>query len=197
MNPSYRIIWVDDRPDWVASVKDDIVEHLKQSGYEPEITVLDDGTGLVERCRSADVDLIIIDFHLPQKNGDARISDIRGSGRFTEIVFYSQAQLKREDFKAMDGVFLCQRDEAVERIQRVIDLTLHKLGDIGIVRGLVITEAIDLEVMIEELVISEFEEKGDCFGRESLTNRFSTLRRSGKFFTQPWRHELGIVGLQS
>ncbi len=170
MNPSYRIIWVDDSPSWVDSVKEDIVEYLKLSGYEPEITVLDDGDGLVERCRSADVDLIIIDFRLPQKNGDALISEIRGSGRFTEIVFYSHEQLKGQNFPVMNGVFLCQRDEAVETIKRVIDLTLHKLRDIGVVRGLIISEAIDLEVMIEELVISEFEEKGGLL-RERIVDK--------------------------
>jgi CheY-like chemotaxis protein len=172
MNPSYRIIWVDDRPDWVESVKEDVIEHLRLSGYEPDITILDDGNGLLDRCKSADVDLIIIDFHLPQKNGDALISDIRGSGRFTEIVFYSQAQLKREDFSVMDGVFLCQRDEAVDKVRQVIDLTLHKLGDLGVVRGLVIAAAIDLEVIIEELVVSVFDEKGPLFRERILDKRY-------------------------
>jgi CheY-like chemotaxis protein len=170
INPFYRIIWVDDRPDWVESVKEEIIDHLKESDYEPNITVLDHGDGLVELCNSSDVDLIIIDYNLPHKDGAALISDIRGSGRFTEIVFYSQSLLKREDFGVMDGVFLCQRNEAVEKIQRVIDLTLHKLRDIGIVRGLIISEAIDLEVMIEELVVSEFEEKGSLL-RERIVDK--------------------------
>lgn len=170
MNPNYRIIWVDDRPDWVDSVKEDISEYLKSLGCEPEITVWYDGNGLVERCRGVDVDLMIIDFRLPKKNGDVLISEIRGSGRFTEIVFYSHEQLKGQKLPVMDGVFLCQREEAVDKIKRVIDLTLHKLRDIGVVRGLVISEAIDLEVMIEELVLSEFGEKAALF-RERIVDK--------------------------
>jgi CheY-like chemotaxis protein len=170
MNTSYRIVWVDDSPEWVESVKEDVVEYLMQSGCDPVITVLENGDDLLAQCRAADVDLIIIDYKLHGKNGDAIISEVRGTGNFTHIVFYSQSPLNRDNFSVMDGVFLCQRTEAVEKIQRTIDLTLHKLRDIGIVRGLVITEAIDLEVMIEELVISEFEEKGGLL-RERIVDK--------------------------
>ena len=170
MNPTYRIVWVDDSPAWVDSVRDEVVEHLNELGYEPNITVLEDGNGLVEHCRSADVDLIIIDYHLQGKNGDVLISEIRESGRFTEIVFYSQSDLGGVKLDAMDGVFSCRRTEAMGKIMSVIDLTLHKLRDIGVVRGLIISEAIDLEVMIEELVISEFEEKGALL-RERIVDK--------------------------
>jgi CheY-like chemotaxis protein len=183
MNPSYRIVWVDDSPDWVDSVKGDVVEYLRDLGYEPDITLLEDGNGVLDQCKLADVDLIIIDYHLRGKNGDAIISEIRGSGSFTEIVFYSQSLLDKSAFDAMDGVFLCQRPDAVERIQRIIDLTLHKLNDLGVVRGLIIAAAIDLEVMIEELVVLVFDEKGPIFRNRILDKRYLDFEKKATLLT--------------
>lgn len=160
MKLNYRIIWVDDSLDWVESVLDEIKEHLEEAGFEPDIKVLESGEKLGDQYDKADLDLIIIDYKLPGDDGDLLISKIRNSGNFTEIVFYSQEGQTRSFIGPVDGVYHCHRDGAVEIIKKVIDLTLHKLKDLGVVRGLVIASAIDLEVRIEELIVLDFGEKG-------------------------------------
>lgn len=163
MNLNYRIVWVDDTQGWVQSVEPYITEHLKENGYEPKIDFFENGADLENKCAETDLDLLIIDYHLPGENGDELISKVRRSGSFTEIVFYSQSWPSVKDFSAMDGVFRCERDDAVDRIKSVIDLTLHKLKDLGVIRGLIVTEAIDLEIKIEEMIVLMFEEKGEYF----------------------------------
>jgi len=171
MTLSYRIIWVDDSPTWVDSVKGEITDHLKDMDYEAVVDVYEDGGALEQQCAEADLDLIIIDYSLPNDNGDVLISKLREAGNFTEIVFYSQDQPSKDLIGVMDGVFHCQRDGAVDKIKQVVDLTLHKMRDLGVVRGLVIAAAIDLEVKMDELMVSVFGESGDLFQERVLDRR--------------------------
>ena len=191
MTLSYRIIWVDDTPDWVDSVKSEITEHLEDMGYEPNVEVLEQGDDLEQRCTGADLDLIIVDYNLPKENGDVLISKLRGAGNFTEIVFYSQDQPSQNLIGVMDGVFHCQRDGAVETIKRVVDQTLHKMKDLGVVRGLVIAAAIDLEVQMEELMISVFGKKGTLFRKRVLEKQLFDFAKKSAFLQGTVKDRIG------
>ena len=173
MTLSYRILWVDDTPDWVNSVKGQVEEHLRGQGYQPVIDVYESGDEIEQQCAATDLDLIIIDYNLPTEKGNKIISRVRAAGNFTEVVFYSQAldQMER-DSSFQDGVFRCARGDAAETIERVIDVTLHKLRDVSVVRGLVIATAIDLEVKIEDLMVTAFAESGTLFRRRILEKPF-------------------------
>ncbi|WP_278466393.1 response regulator [Gimesia maris] len=164
MRLNYRIIWIDDTPTWVDSIEIKISEHLESFDYFPKIEIHDNGDTLIENCSDPDLDLIIIDYNLSHgKKGDALIKKIRDTGSFTPIVFYSQEWPSSKPNEMMDGVFRCQREDAVEKILNVIDITLHRLNDLSVIRGLVIAEAIYLEIKIEELLVLVFEEKGTLF----------------------------------
>ena len=46
-------------------------------------------------CGAAtDLDLIVIDYNLPNEKGNVIISRVRGAGYFTEVVFYSQPWMR-------------------------------------------------------------------------------------------------------
>ena len=57
-------------------------------------------------------------------------------------------------------------------IEHVIGVTLHKLRDPSVVRGLVIATAIDLEVKIEDLMVAAFADSGTLFRRRILEKPF-------------------------
>ena len=63
----------------------------------------------------------------------------------------------------------------------MIDVTLHKLRDASVVRGLVIATAIDLEVKIGDLMVMAFAESGTLFRRrdprETILARFQKETR--------------------
>lgn len=170
MTLRYQIVWIDDSPTWVDSVEQEIVEHIQEQGLEPEIQRLTDGSNLVEML-THDVDLFVVDYSLRGENGDVLISKIRDAKVFTEIVFYSQAPEPTKLIGMTEGLFLCRRGDATEKIMSVIDLTLHKLKDIGVVRGLVIAAAIDLELLFDEIISSLFNDKKELF-RSQLIDRF-------------------------
>lgn len=172
MKLEYRIIWVDDTPAWVDSVIDEVRNHLRDAECEPIIEILEQSDGVVDKCREQDFDLIIVDHNLPGVQGSVLISEIREAGKFTEVVFYSQDRPSQELIGVIDGVFHCQRADAPQKIKSVIDLTLHKLKDLGVVRGLVIASAIDIEVRLEQLIVRLFGESGTLFRERVLDKNF-------------------------
>ena len=170
MTLKYRIVWIDDSPTWVDSIKTEVVDHIAEQGLEADIELLTDGSTLVHKL-GHDVDLFVVDYNLKGDNGDVLISRIRDAKVFTEIVFYSQDPDPTRLIGMTEGLFFCRRNSAAEKITDVIDLTLHKLKDIGVVRGLVIAAAIDLEVLIDGVLASLFDDRKELF-RTQLLDRF-------------------------
>ena len=181
MSLGYRIIWVDDTPGWVDSVIDEVTEHVREAGYEPTFERLENGTELAKKCTDPNLDLIIMDYKLPGENGAQLISAIRSAGSFTEIVFYSQEWPPDKPGLLLDGVFRCERTDAKDKIKDVIDLTLHKLKDVGVIRGLVIASAIDLEVKVEELILQVFGDKASMFRERILEKQWGDFGKKLMF----------------
>ena len=69
MTLSYRILWVDDTPDWVRfSEGTGRGTTFVTQGYQPAIDVYESGDEIEQLCAATDLDLIVIDYNLP--NGE-------------------------------------------------------------------------------------------------------------------------------
>lgn len=179
----YRIIWVDDTPDWVDSVIGEIEDHIRELEFEPLVDRFSSGEGFIESCSSVDIDLIIVDYNLPAEKGNTLISNLRSTGVFNEVVFYSQDRPPESLLGPSDGVFRSMREDAVDKIKHVIDLTVHKLRDIEVVRGLIIASTIDMEVQLEEIMMLIFGEKGLYFQEKVLEKHVYDFEKKVKFVT--------------
>ncbi|MDR2169830.1 MAG: hypothetical protein LBP59_06795 [Planctomycetaceae bacterium] len=167
----YKILWIDDdlksyidNGD-VASVKDFLLE----KGFEPIIeTVFDvsDVTKLAESISMHDYDLILSDYKLGDKTGDNIIKRIREvDKKDSEILFYTAKTDYKKEPKVKDNLafidrltFHFGRDSLMDRIEKVISLTLKKLLDINATRGLImaVTSELDVEIInIYNAIISE------------------------------------------
>ena len=166
MSIEYKILWVDDSPDWVSPVKDNITSHLEGRGYEPKIELNESGAD-VDTSRLTDIDLIIIDYQLPGTKGDALIKQIRDKECLTEIVFYSQEAIETGD--RFYGVNYSTREDVEERIKQVVDETIKRAQDITLVRGFIIAEAIDVENILEGCMTKIFEDKGELFSEKVIS----------------------------
>lgn len=178
MSMEYRIIWVDDSPAFVASIEDDIVEHIREKGFEPIIEKYEDADPVEGGFQQSNVDLVIIDHNLYDATGDKIILDLRAKGHFTEIIYYS-VKLPPQNEK-WNGVFLATREQLPDVIQRVVDLTIHKLRDLGVFRGLMIAQCIDLEVKIEELILKWFDDKAPVIKRRLMGGKSGGLDFNSK-----------------
>ena len=178
MSIEYKILWVDDSPDWVESIEDSIKSHLEEKGYDPQIELKESGDNL-DASKLTEVDLIIIDFRLPNVNGDELIKEIRNKECLTEIVLYSQEAVTLSEH--FDGIFYASRDEAEELIQKVIDRTINKAQDITLIRGFIIAEAIDVEIILEECMARVFGDKGELFTEKVINAKPAIFSANEKY----------------
>lgn len=163
MKLDYNILWIDN--DLMAyidngSVKD-VEEILREKGFEPSIELVFDEANLDEFIDKHDYDLIISDYNLENTTGDVIIERIRNEKQLdTEILFYTAQN--ENNFKNKVEVrnrlafterltFQIGRDRLLDKIEKVINLTLKKLLELNATRGLITAATSHLDVEIEEI----------------------------------------------
>lgn len=166
MRIKYNILWVENERDWLEPTLDFVKDTIEEYGFklihthvssEKEIEDL-----LKEEEAFKNFDLILVDFQLDRGDrGNRIIEKIRDHQVFTEVIFYSQdlAGVRKavsENF--LDGVYCASRnrEDFEGKFQKVFATTIKKIQDISSVRGLVISEACDLDNKISVLIESFF-----------------------------------------
>jgi CheY-like chemotaxis protein len=163
MNLTYKILWIDnDLQSYVdnGSVKS-VEEFLIERGFEPVIEEVIDEANLDTALSKQTYDLIISDYNLENTTGDVIIDSIRNEKRLdTEILFYTaQSSYKtkpevKERLAFIERLtFQIGRDTLLDKIEKVISLTLQKLLELNATRGLITAATSELDVEIEELVM--------------------------------------------
>lgn len=103
-----------------------------------------------------DIDLVVVDFNLEEHGaGQDFIAKLRDSSVYTEVIFYS-AQGRDELWDALkerglDGIYLANKELVIPRIEGVGAHTLRKILDLGNMRGIVMAEVGDLDLLLEEI----------------------------------------------
>lgn len=162
MTLNYNILWFEDDSSYVESLKPLLKECLDELGFELKLEVVPDGNNLIELIDNGDWHLILMDFQLNSGSpkGDELISRIRKYEIYTEIIFYSEHSnfkdgvIKRD---LPDGIYFARgRKYLFEKIKSIINLTLKRHQDINNMRGLVIAETIDIEVKMDNIILTYF-----------------------------------------
>jgi len=159
MNLKYNILWFEDDPLVVnEEIGPEIRAFLDELGFEYVCNHKEDGTDLSNVTNDKKYDLIITDLNLGETFGNEIIDHIRDSNIFTEILLYSanEAKLSKiidESDKLIERVsFAVGLRNLPDKIKKIIELSIKKVQDVTNMRGLVIASAIDLEIMMEELI---------------------------------------------
>ncbi|GHU13154.1 transcriptional regulator [Betaproteobacteria bacterium] len=163
MNLTYKILWLDnDLQNYIdnGSVKS-VEDFLSERGFEPVIEKVFDEANLDTALSKYNYDLIISDYNLERTTGDVIIDNIRNIKRLdTEILFYTaQSSYKtkpevKERLAFIERLtFQIGRDTLLDKIEKVIFLTLQKLLELNATRGLITAATSDLDVEIEEIVM--------------------------------------------
>lgn len=128
-----------------------------------------------------------MDYNLrSSEKGDELIKKIRSSELYTEIIFYSEDADFEEKIKSelIEGIYFVRgRGNLIEKVEKVIDVTLKKNHDVNNMRGLVIAETIDLELKMDEIILSYFgsdDEKRQVF-EKILEPKFGALTTKKKY----------------
>lgn len=154
-----KLIWVDDTPDWVDSITNLIEPDLVALGINLDATKLEDGNNLIEALKNERVDLIFMDYSLPDVTGDELIKSIRNHGDITQILFYSMDDLHENEVSNWPGVNYTRRNEARDDIVNLLKNFAERYQNIALTRGIIIAEAIDLENILSEVIKKFFDNK--------------------------------------
>lgn len=163
MKLDYNILWIDnDIPDYIANGEvDSLKSYLYDLGFEPIIVTVEDESDLDNHIYLHKYDLIISDFNLNATTGDKIIEKIRiEKGFSTEILFYTAKSNfmadpeVKERLAFMDRItFHSNRDTFIDKVEKLIKLTLDKLLELNATRGLITAATSDLDFEIEEIVM--------------------------------------------
>lgn len=108
-----------------------------------------------------DYDLIISDYNLENTTGDVIIEDIRIKRQLdTDILFYTAQGSYKNNPEVKERLafierltFQVGRETLLEKIEKVIELTLKKLLELNATRGLITALTSELDVEIHEMVM--------------------------------------------
>lgn len=175
MNLRYKILWFDNEPDWVESIEDEIREIVEDDYgfiYEKELRVHDD-----PEASYNNYDLILMDLNLEDaKTGDQLIQNIRNLDIYTDVLFYSADGIYTIKEKAqalgLEGVYFSGRDKDafIAKLRKVISSTINKVQDLNNLRGLVMAEVSELDIMMENIISKYFVENST----EEKTKEFNS-----------------------
>ncbi len=163
MKLDYNILWLDnDLKDYITNgdVKS-INDFLIELGFEPNIVTVFDEAEL-NNYLDISYDLIISDFNLNRENGDVVIYRLREEKKLdTEILFYSAKTNFIQDAEVKERLAFMERiniqigrDSLLDKIEKVIELTVRKLFELNATRGLITAATSELDVEIETLSIA-------------------------------------------
>lgn len=173
----FNTIWVDDNTDFVDSLKMRLEDWLlDEKGLELNVFMYTSADGVLENIRSNDeIELIIVDYRLPGRDGDKLIEEIREAGFSQDIIFYSGSGLPSKEIdgvlyvRQFDGVFYVNKEDAIERIKELIELKLRRFSDPASVRGWIVADSIELESMVTDVLSLCFTEReGFAFSNRLL-----------------------------
>jgi len=163
MKLEYKILWIDnDLQSYIdnGSVKD-VEDFLIEKGFEPIIEKIFDEADLEKYIGKHDYDLIISDYNLENTTGDVIIEDIRIKRQLdTDILFYTAQGSYKNNPEVKERLafierltFQVGRETLLEKIEKVIELTIKKLLELNATRGLITALTSELDVEIHEMVM--------------------------------------------
>lgn len=201
MKLKYRILWFDNEPDWVESIEDDIREIVEDEYcfiYDKELREKDE-----PQASYNNYDLILMDLNLEdEKTGDQLIQNIRNLDIYTDVLFYSADGISTIKEKAqtlgLEGVYFSGRDKDVfiAKLRKVISSTINKVQDLNNIRGLVMAEVSELDILMENviskyLIVNGNNDKIKEFNKHIVTDVEKSIKNKldGKDCTKQCSHK--------
>ncbi|WP_298691789.1 response regulator [uncultured Sulfuricurvum sp.] len=165
MQIEYKILWLDDQIDSFIDDEyvDEIRTYLENEGFEAIVHTTNTATDFFSQLDDS-YDLILTDYHMGEMNGDKVVAKIRNESKiFAEILFYT-ARADLQDIIKLDRISFLETSSSgtthenavVEKIKKLIDLTLQKFHDIVVMRGMIMNETSDMDnqklTMIQQFI---------------------------------------------
>lgn len=158
MKLQYKVLWFDDSAEFFDSLNWDYLNtRISEWGFVPDFSLVTTPEEFQGKAPYDDYDLLVVDFNLEgYGHGQDFIGQVRGQEVFTEIIFYSSGAttLLWDAVHAhkLEGIFIANKDTIVERILKVGQQTLRKVLDLENMRGIVMAEVGDLDLLLNSIL---------------------------------------------
>lgn len=170
MKLQYSILWIENESEWLEPALEYVKDIIEENGFElistlksteAEVTDL-----LSDEAPFKNFDLILVDFQLDRGDrGSNIIHNIRDHNIYTDVIFYSQdtdgvRQAIREHL--LEGVYSTSRNRAdfEDKFEKVFLTTIKKVQHISSMRGLVLSETSQLDVLLLDIISKFFKYRG-------------------------------------
>ena len=177
----YNILWVDDRKDEFVELDypNKLIEYVSEQFFDASLDfceTVDEGKKAIEAKK---YDVIFSDYNIGDNDkGDDFISFVRSRNVNTEILFYSALntvpELNKDRISFYNIPTPGGHPRLLERMKLLIDLTIEKLSNLQVIRGIVMSEVSELDILMETIIHKYFvetatDEKTALF-HEHITN---------------------------
>lgn len=169
MKLQYNLLWIENENEWLDPALEFVTDLIEEHGFEPVPTVRSTEAEVVDLLSDEqpfkDFDLILVDLQLDRGDrGSNIIHNIREHKVYTDVIFYSQdtegiRQVIKDQW--LDGVYCSSRNRAdfEDKFERVFLTTIKKIQHISSMRGLVLSETSQLDVVLIDIIGSFFDNR--------------------------------------
>lgn len=159
MNIGFRILWFEDDPDWLESSEREVVDFIRSHQLEPDITKQDGSSFSIEKLKSNEYDLILMDYALADEDitGDMIISAIRNVDILTDILFYSaqyDEMMTTSKPESFEGIYFSRRNDDFfnPKMEKIINKIVRRSEDIVNLRGIVLDNTSEFEFKMGQIM---------------------------------------------
>lgn len=161
----YNILWVDDRKDEFVELDypNKLIKYVSEQFFDASLDfceTVDEGKKAIETKK---YDVIFSDYNIGDNDkGDDFISFVRSRNVNTEILFYSALntvpELNKDRISFYNIPTPGGNPRLLERMKLLIDLTIEKLSDLQVIRGIVMSEVSELDILMGTIIHKYFVE---------------------------------------
>jgi len=157
----YHILWFDDTEEVFDSLSFDPLEEMfSELGFNVAYKLVTTPESFANEAPYKKYDLIVVDYNLEEydSHGQDFIEEVRGHQIFTEVIFYSNkptTELWSAIYeKRLEGIFVTNREGIINKIINVSKQSVEKVLDVENMRGIVMAEIGDIDLMLDEIISS-------------------------------------------
>jgi hypothetical protein len=158
----YKVLWIDDNVEAAKVKAEGIREFLEDEGFMFETIFRENEEHINHFLDDPELDIIITDFNL-ETDVEGLINIIRQRLKYMDLILYSEnpPQNFQDVLNKFEGIYGCIREDVEDTIKSVIQNTIRRTQNVSNMRGIVISEGIDIENQVEEIIIKYFGDKGE------------------------------------
>lgn len=155
----FSVLWFDDDEEYFDSLDLEPLENeISSWGFWPEIEKVTTPEDFICHSPFKSYDLIVVDRNLEgYEDGQEFIANIRQNAIYTEIIFYTAGNTsdlwEAIRTKELEGIFISSRNNLLSKIAVVGYQSVRKVLDLENVRGIVMAEVGELDLLLEEIII--------------------------------------------